>query len=51
MKIASWNINGIKARHDVLIAWLKQAEPDIACLQEIKSMDELFPAAEIEARG
>ena len=36
MKIATWNINGIKARHNVLIAWLKQAKPDIACLQEIK---------------
>ena len=51
MKIASWNINGIKARHDVLIEWLKQAEPDIVCLQEIKSVDEAFPASEIEALG
>lgn len=51
MKIASWNINGIKARHDVLIDWLKQASPDIACLQEIKSIDEAFPASEIEALG
>ncbi len=51
MKIASWNINGIKARHDVLIEWLKQAKPDIACLQEIKSVDENFPGEEIEALG
>ncbi len=51
MKIASWNINGIKARHDVLIEWLKQAQPDIACLQEIKSVDEAFPGSEIEALG
>ena len=51
MKIASWNINGIKARHDVLIEWLKQTTPDIACLQEIKSVDENFPAGEIEALG
>jgi len=51
MKIATWNINGIKARHDNLIAWLKQAEPDIACLQEIKSVDENFPRAEIEGLG
>ena len=51
MKIASWNINGIKARHDVLIEWLKQAAPDIVCLQEIKSIDENFPATEIEALG
>ena len=45
MKIATWNINGIKARHDVVIGWLKQAEPDIVCLQEIKSVDEGFPRA------
>ena len=51
MKIATWNINGIKARHDNLIAWLKEAEPDIACLQEIKSIDENFPRSEIEALG
>ena len=51
MKIATWNINGIKARHDVLIEWLKQANPDIACLQEIKSVDENFPREEIEALG
>ncbi|MEL6785470.1 MAG: endonuclease/exonuclease/phosphatase family protein, partial [Pseudomonadota bacterium] len=51
MKIASWNINGIKARHDVLVEWLKQAEPDIACLQEIKSVDEAFPSEAIEALG
>ncbi|MEL6946669.1 MAG: exodeoxyribonuclease III [Pseudomonadota bacterium] len=51
MKIASWNINGIKARHDVLIAWLEQAKPDIACLQEIKSVDEAFPREAIEALG
>ena len=51
MKIATLNINGIKARHDVLIEWLKQAEPDIVGLQEIKSVDENFPASEIEALG
>ncbi len=51
MKIATWNINGIKARHDVLVEWLKQAEPDIVCLQEIKSVDEAFPGSELEALG
>lgn len=51
VKIATWNINGIKARHDNVIEWLKQAEPDIACLQEIKSIDENFPGEEIEALG
>ncbi len=51
MKIATWNINGIKARHDVLIEWLKQSAPDIACLQEIKSVDENFPREAIESMG
>jgi len=51
LKIATWNINGIKARLPVLLEWLRQAEPDIACLQEIKSVDENFPTEEIEALG
>lgn len=51
MQIATWNVNGIKARIDNVLAWLKEASPDIACLQEIKSVDEGFPALEIEALG
>ena len=51
MIIATWNINGIKARLEVLIAWLKEANPDVVCLQEIKSIDENFPAAAIEELG
>jgi exodeoxyribonuclease III len=51
MKIATWNINGIKARIDNLLTWLKDAAPDIVCLQEIKSVDEGFPRLEIEALG
>lgn len=51
MKIATWNINGVKARIDGVLAWLEQSSPDIACLQEIKSVDENFPRAEIEALG
>jgi exodeoxyribonuclease III len=51
MKIATWNINGVKARIGVLLEWLRQAQPDIACLQEIKSVDEGFPRAEIETLG
>jgi exodeoxyribonuclease-3 len=51
MKIATWNINGVKARIDNLLVWLKDSQPDIACLQEIKSVDELFPRADIEALG
>ncbi|MEZ5872143.1 MAG: exodeoxyribonuclease III [Nitratireductor sp.] len=51
MQIATWNINGVKARIDGLLEWLQQTNPDIACLQEIKSVDEGFPRMEIEALG
>ncbi|QPH53143.1 exodeoxyribonuclease III [Pontivivens ytuae] len=51
MIVASFNINGIKARLPALLDWLKEAEPDIACLQEIKSVDEGFPRQEIEDLG
>lgn len=51
MKIATWNINGIKARHDVLVRWLEEASPDVACLQEIKSVDEGFPTETFEGMG
>lgn len=51
MKIASWNINGIKARIDAATTWLKQANPDVACLQEIKCADEAFPSFEFETLG
>lgn len=51
MKLVTWNINGIKARLDNLLVWLKDSDPDIVCLQEIKSVDEAFPRTEIEALG
>ncbi|WP_226550897.1 exodeoxyribonuclease III [Celeribacter naphthalenivorans] len=51
MKIASFNINGIKARVNALQDWLKEAEPDVAILQEIKSVDENFPRELFEDMG
>jgi exodeoxyribonuclease-3 len=51
MKIATFNINGIKARLDALVGWLKSANPDVACLQEIKSLDEGFPREVFESMG
>ncbi|MEO1313566.1 MAG: endonuclease/exonuclease/phosphatase family protein, partial [Pseudomonadota bacterium] len=51
MKIASFNINGVKARLPALLAWLEEARPDIAVLQEIKSVDEGFPREPIEDLG
>ena len=51
MKIATFNINGIKARIEALPAWLEEAAPDVVLLQEIKSVDEGFPREIFEARG
>ena len=51
MKIASFNINGIKARLPRLLEWLETTTVDVVCLQEIKSTDEAFPRDEIEAAG
>ncbi len=51
MKLATFNINGIKARIDALPAWLSAAQPDVVCLQEIKSVDEGFPREIFEAMG
>ena len=51
MKIATWNVNGIKARIDTAKTWLAAASPDIACLQEIKCVDEAFPRQEFEELG
>ncbi len=51
MKIATFNINGIKARAEALPRWLDTAQPDIVLLQEIKSIDENFPRELFEDRG
>jgi exodeoxyribonuclease III len=51
MKLATFNINGIKARIDALPAWLAEANPDAVCLQEIKSVDEGFPREIFEDLG
>ena len=51
MRIATYNINGIKARLPRLLEWLEETKPDIACLQEVKSQDDGFPAAEFEKIG
>ncbi len=51
MKIATFNINGIKARAQALPDWLDEAQPDVVLLQEIKSVDEAFPRELFEDRG
>ncbi|WP_137700602.1 exodeoxyribonuclease III [Marimonas lutisalis] len=51
MKIATFNINGIKARIGALSDWLKEADPDVVLLQELKSVDENFPREHFEDLG
>lgn len=51
LSIATFNVNSVKARITNLLAWLDDARPDIVLLQELKCVDEAFPAMEIEERG
>lgn len=51
MRIATYNVNGIKARLPRLIEWLTETQPDLVCLQELKSSDETLPVADVEAAG
>ncbi len=51
MKIATWNVNSIKVRLPNLLAWLKEADPDVVCLQELKCVDDAFPRSQVEDAG
>lgn len=51
MKIATWNVNSLKARLPHVLDWLKSAAPDVLCLQEIKCVADDFPHLELEAAG
>lgn len=51
IKIATWNVNSVKARLPNVLAWLKDFAPDVVLLQEIKTVDEAFPRMEIEDLG
>lgn len=51
MRIATWNINGMKARLAYLLLWLRDAQPDIVGLQELKMTDDKFPRAAVEELG
>ena len=51
MKIATFNVNGLNARLSALLRWLEEAEPDVACLQELKTPAERFPEETIRAAG
>ena len=51
MKVATFNVNGVNGRLALLLDWLAEARPDVACLQELKAPQENFPAAAIEKAG
>jgi exodeoxyribonuclease-3 len=51
MRVATWNVNGLRARFDFVLHWLKERQPDLVGLQEIKLTDELFPHSELEQLG
>jgi exodeoxyribonuclease-3 len=51
MRIATWNVNSINARLETVLRWFETARPDVACLQEIKCVDEKFPSEAFERLG
>ena len=51
MKIAAWNVNSVRARLDRLVDWLKSAQPDVVCLQELKCQDPEFPMEAVREAG
>ena len=51
MKIATWNINGLRARFEFLLHWLQARQPDLVGLQELKMAEERFPFEALKARG
>jgi len=51
MRLATWNVNSVRARLERLLAWLERNEPDVMCLQETKATDEAFPREPIEEAG
>jgi exodeoxyribonuclease-3 len=51
MKIATYNVNGIRSRLPNLLEWLQRESPDVACLQELKALDESFPMVALKAAG
>jgi exodeoxyribonuclease-3 len=51
MRIATWNVNSVNARLETVLAWLGEHQPDVACFQEIKCVDEKFPREPFESLG
>jgi exodeoxyribonuclease-3 len=51
VRIATWNVNSVNARLDTVLGWFSEAQPDVACLQEIKCVEEKFPREAFEQLG
>ncbi len=51
MRIATWNVNSVRQRTEALVAYLREVQPDVLCLQELKCQEEQFPRMEVEAEG
>ena len=51
VRIATWNVNSVNARLETVLAWFARPQPDVACLQEIKCVDEKFPGRSLRAPG
>ena len=51
MRIATWNVNSVNARLETVLRWFEAEQPDVACLQEIKCVDEKFPTEAFERLG
>jgi len=51
VRVATWNINGLRARLDYILLWLRERRPDVVGLQELKMTDDKFPHAAFEAEG
>jgi exodeoxyribonuclease-3 len=51
MKVATWNVNSIRARHERVVEWVRARRPDVLCMQEIKVADSEFPGIELIAEG
>lgn len=51
MKLVTWNVNSIRARHDRVLEWVARHQPDVLCMQELKVADDAFPGIELAAAG
>ena len=51
MKLATWNVNGIRARQAQVQEWMERERPDVVCLQELKAADDKFPEPAIREAG